>query len=261
MRRWIKLGALALIGALGACSQDAPSSNTGGGGAEAGGFGGATVGSGGAEPICLVMYTDMPAEDCDIWLQDCPAGMRCGVGTDATGDPITKCLPPKGTGLSGASCMVNNHCEHGLACVLGRCEPVCCPDTDYPCGPNGYCIQPVFHGSYGIAHCMTLAPCELFDPQSCVGVQPAGHCHVLLDHAAVACVPESSSGVVAEGEPCSSSQQCGHAQRCWAAAGNVCRYNCALDGSGSVPGEGACPAGQICTDVGISVPNVGLCVL
>jgi hypothetical protein len=244
--------------AVACSSQDDPVATTTAGGGATGGHAAVVGGAGGVEQICLTPVTDMPAEDCDIWKQDCAEGLRCGVGTNANGDTVTKCLTPKGTGLAGVACTVNNDCEHGLTCAYSRCEPVCCPDSDYPCGDNGYCILPVFFAQYTVSHCASLAPCALFDPGSCVGAQPAGNCHVLLDHAATACVPPHSTGVVAEGEPCSSSTQCGHAQRC---SSNVCRYNCALDGTGAAPGEGACPVGQVCTDTGINFPNVGLCVL
>ncbi|MEM7158238.1 MAG: hypothetical protein AAF799_35690 [Myxococcota bacterium] len=76
-------------------------------------------------------------EECDVLLQNCPAGEACY----ATENGIL-CAPTQGAGTEGAACSFINECAPGLACGdNGTCNPYCEQNSD--CNVFAQTCQPV----------------------------------------------------------------------------------------------------------------------
>lgn len=268
-----RYGWLALFPALGAaltlpsaCGSDDSAAGGSGGGATTTttstdtGTGGATTttaaGGGGAAPVTCdgKPYSTVPKGDCDLLAQDCPPGEGCvptGLGTEWT----TSCKTSSGLKGPTKPCNSANECQAGLFCVFGQCAPVCCPDSNEPCG-GGTCNVESAFGDYTVFVCSYLITCELLTQDACA---PGSECHIMDAMQGLAtCVPPSGANKQ-EGEACQYLNDCGDMQLCYE---GICRYNCYIDAMGQgVPGLGGCPVNENCLfPVSFGIDNVGVCL-
>ena len=270
-------------GALAACGDAEGSGGSGGSSSETTD---ATTVSGTGSTVSSVSSTAMaststgPSEcseevtnisgNCDLFLQDCPAGETCIVFGDAN-DPtlaFSDCADDGLVGL-GQPCMPGE-CQHGMICA-GTCTFACCPaDADVganqPCGDLGLCnLNLMFEGT--TSHMMVCTYdeiCSLFQPDSC----PNGKdCHYGGPGFTSCSVP--SPGNFMDGQTCEGNgNDCADSAICidevpGAPEELVCRYFC-QQGSNEPPGLGGCPVGQGCNtttyDFGFMDDTIGFCL-
>ncbi|MCH9686619.1 MAG: hypothetical protein K0V04_34625 [Deltaproteobacteria bacterium] len=167
------------------------------------------------EPAVCDAYMGFPEDECDLWLQDCPAGEKCVGWDDGTGQsPLwnaARCLPIDPTsGQLGDPCMSEDYplsgidsCDVGLFCFLfegqdnevGRCIELCgnCP-ADPTC-PDSTCTSFTPYQSLCFPGCDPLL-------QDCDqgGCRPAGD--------EFQCQGDFSGAGGAPGVPCISSSYC-----------------------------------------------------
>lgn len=242
-----------------------------GGASPAGGAGGASTsstsssstssgGAGGSVPlVCTPKYSSVKSGPCDLLQQDCGPGQTCrpwAVGNSYT----TKCLANSGLKSRGAPCSSDQECEAQLFCTgnvnsPGQCAPICCPDTDEPCG-GGKCNLSVQLGPTDfIMLCTYLTQCTLLTANACA---KGTECHLQDSKQGYAACVAPSGTHVAEGQACQYINDCGDMQLCDV---GKCRYNCFLGGAGQglSPGLGGCLAGQTCVDKGTGIEGIGVC--
>jgi hypothetical protein len=187
--------------------------------------------------------------------QDCPVGQGCVPTAPTVGGSLeTGCVSGSGLKEAAQDCMTNGECKPGLSCVFGKCSPPCCPGNDQPC-EGGLCnvTDTDTYPGETIYYCSYLPSCELFDPTACSNGQD-GNCYP-SPFGYSFCVP-GVPPVGGEGDTCENLNNCETNMLC--AMGN-CRWACYLDGSNTTAGQGGCPAGQTCTDLGLGLPNIGIC--
>jgi hypothetical protein len=213
---------------------------------------------------CTSEYTNIPAEgsECDLLQQNCGPNQTCDVVGDAEGNITLGCLPANGVKGVGQDC-AQGECQPGLMCI-GQCTPVCCKDTNEPCGA-GVCNVTVTLSDpegnpteFTYVVCAYDPACTIFDPTSCPDGQD---CHLSAEPGLATCSPPSNMPVD-EGEPCMYVNDCADSQICITVAepDYFCRWLCTT-GSPEEPGLGGCPDGQSCQpypDAGF--PNMGICL-
>ena len=210
-------------------------------------------GTGGSQPapVCLGGYTDIPTIECDMLAQDCEPGFGC-VATAGSNGFGSYCLPHPGLKGNGDPCFSDASCKAGLYCVFDKCSPICCPQTNEPCGEGGICNVDSPLGGFNASVCSFLATCTLFTGECAAGTQ----CYPLMDDGNSVCAPIQGA-TVGEGQPCGAINECDDSMVCI----DQCRWACFLDGQGLMPGAGGCPVGQTCTMTGTNPPqNVGACM-
>ncbi len=212
-----------------------------------------TSGTGGTPITCTATYSEVPAGECDLLQQDCPIGTGC-VPVQNGADWTTACMPGAGLKQAGQDCTGTTQCAPGLECIFAKCSPVCCPDTNMAPCEGGLCNVVLDYGAYEVQYCSYLELCELFDPSTCNNGLD-GYCYPLFGMGYAACAPPVNP--VGDLEPCTSLNQCPNNSVCY---DDQCRYACLLDNWMTLqPGEGGCAANTTCLDLGVGLPNVGLC--
>jgi hypothetical protein len=174
----------------------------------------------------------------------------------------TKCVPDQG-GLKdkGVDCSTNSECKGGLRCVNERCSPVCCPETDEPCG-GGTCDINLVLNADRMMFAMTCGyavSCDLFAGNCATGTD----CHLSDASACLAVCDVPSDQAVPEGGKCMYRNDCGDSQYCRKNQPDdgVCRYLCNTKSMGLAPGKGGCPSGQSCEEVSpTGCTDLGACV-
>jgi len=228
--------------------------NGGSGGSGGSGGNGGSGGSGGMAPTCTD-YTTLPQTECDILAQDCKqASQVCLPLANGSG---TDCFPSTGLKTAGAPCTTNDECQKGMFCVNAACSPVCCTERATEICGNAACNIELSFGDINdwVRVCNFAKVCELFTSGSC----PEGQeCHLqnFAEEVAVCSLPAGMQSD--EGGPCTHINSCHDSQVC-SASGNVCRYNCTIDGwQNKKAGEGGCPQGQVCHPAP-PAKNFGIC--
>ena len=111
------------------------------------------------EPSVCDMYVTPPGQECDVWLQDCPAGEKCmpWANDGGTSWNSTRCSPldpaPGGYGdpctVVGSGSSGVDDCGLGLMCwdvdtdtLMGTCNELCsgCPDDSYCNEAGNLCV-------------------------------------------------------------------------------------------------------------------------
>ena len=252
-----------------ACSEETGETNPGGGGGTTtSSTGGGTTSSSSSSSSttsttieCSAVYSEIPAGECDLLQQDCPVGLGCEPvkqGASFT----TQCV--SGAGLKGTGQECNpqgQECIAGLACVLGKCSPVCCGANDQPC-QGGDCNVNVNMGDdldpIIVTYCSFLQTCDLFDPTHCDS-GALGNCYPYSDNGYAVCAPPSQNPPAGDGEFCNSLNSCDDNMACVSDPGE-CRYACLLSNWQNLnAGEGGCPAGQSCNASTFNIPDIGIC--
>jgi hypothetical protein len=188
-----------------------------------------TTGCGGECP-------DLPALDCDLLAQDCPAGSKCSSNGD-----VTFCAPldPSPVG-PGEPCTVMakgvDTCAIGSFCwVDERCHALCSPDADPACPPGQVCVNGDGLAQICVTSCNPLM-------QDC----PEGQECVIPSSNLPVCAPDFSGAGGEPGDVCEFSNGCDPGNQCDqhdtvpACAGSSC---CAAFCDTAMP---ACPDGQSC---------------
>ena len=190
-----------------------------------------TTGCGGECP-------DLPAIDCDLLAQDCPAGSKCSSNGD-----VTFCAPldpsPGGPGEACTSTAKGvDSCAAGSFCWVDElCHPLCNPDAAPACPPGQACVNGDGLAQICVASCNPLI-------QDC----PEGQECVIPSSNLPVCAPDISG---AGGEPgdvceftngCDPGNQCDQTDSVPDCAGSSC---CAPYCDTSAPVT-TCPLGQTC---------------
>jgi hypothetical protein len=196
-----------------------------------------------------------PAEECDIWEQDCPDGQKC-MPWDNSGQGswnATKCTPlDPNPAQIGEACMVEgsgtsgvDNCELGSMCWavdpetnVGHCIEMCSCTPDNPiCQTANTFCSITNQGSL----ILCLPVCNPLDPDEC----GTGEGCYPIDESYFGCAPQAGDGD--PGDACSFLNTCKHGTMCGSAAivpgcnaAGCCTAFC------TVGDDSACLAGQSC---------------
>lgn len=200
---------------------------------------GASTGTGTAPTTCGGdCGLDLPAIDCDLLAQDCPAGSKCSSNGD-----VTFCAPlDPSPGGPGAACTITakgvDSCAAGSFCWVDEvCHALCSPDADPSCPPGQACIN-----GDGLAQICATSCNPLV--QDC----PEGQECVIPSSNLPVCAPDFSGPGGEAGDVCEFSNGCDPGNQCDqkdsvpACAGSSC---CAQFCDIALP-EPGCPMGQDC---------------
>jgi hypothetical protein len=168
----------------------------------------------------------------------------------------TQCQPTNGAKTLAKACGSDSECAAGLFCVFNKCSPVCCPDTQEPCG-DGVCNVKQTLDSQGtfMQTCSYADQCVLLTANAC---PPGDGCYIQGDGFA-ACV-QTSPTPVSEGGSCGFLNDCQDMFICIEDPG-VCRALCRPSNwSGQPVGLGGCPQGRKCQGLNAGFPDLGVCV-
>jgi hypothetical protein len=258
MRRWIGAALTAL-----ACCKSSPPATSGGGGATTTSTAAITTTTApDAGPLtCPGSAGTMPTGVCDPLQQDCPPGKTCrpNGATNAT-----TCVPAYGLKTASEACSAHDECDAGLFCVFGKCAPVCCPDTNEPCG-SGICDATQTYGPYRLTFCHFSPRCSVLTEDAC---EPGTGCHVEDAKQGLATCSTPAATAVGDQEACKYINDCPDMEQCWGPPGGqaLCHFLCWTDAANdALAGLGGCPAGQTCrlksgsASVSYGVPKLGLC--
>jgi hypothetical protein len=254
--------------AFAACGDSESPTTTSGTGGDGGGSSSVTTsassgsgGEGGGVGLCFSPATTVPKGECDMLRQDCGPGQTCRPAT-INGSWTTQCSSFTGLRGKGQACESNTECLAGLFCT-DVCTPVCCRESNEPCG-GGICnVEFTFSGAMRANMCAFSKQCDLLHPDAC----PEGYdCHMQDPTQGLATCIQPSGGVVGELQPCTYINDCASMQECFSSgSGAKCHWYCKLGTTGGTPGLGGCPAGETClsvvdgTAVDFGVPGIGLC--
>lgn len=180
-----------------------------------------------AEPTATTATTGIGDAECDPWLQDCPAGLKCMAYAEP-GEPAfsgDRCTPvDKSPALAGEPCVAEggwetgiDNCDLGLVCWdvdpdtdAGTCTPLCTGSPDAPTCPaaGDTCVFWV----PGVSHvCLPLC-----DPllQDCAN---AGLClpNFANDAQDWTCARDYSGDQGQEFDPCEFFNVCDPGLLCW----------------------------------------------
>lgn len=256
--RWIGAALVAL-----ACCKSSPPATKGGGGAATTTI---TVTTSSAEPdagplTCAGNASTVPLGACDPLQQDCPPGKTCRPnGSQYT----TACMPANGLKSASEACASDKECDAKLFCVFGKCSPVCCPESNEPCG-SGLCDATQSYGSYLIYFCHFAPRCNLLTEGAC---EPGTGCHIEDGKQGLATCSAPAATATGDQGACKYINDCPDMEQCWGPPGgqSVCHFLCWTDASGdALPGLGGCPAGQTCRNksgnasINYGVAKLGLC--
>ena len=230
----------------------------GGNGTGAGTDGGgpSTGGSseGGSPPLtpCPSEVSDVPQDECDLYLQTCPNGGTCDIGNgDMTGEtymPVAMCFEQDGLKGIGESCSQAAECGAKLTCVGNKCSPFCCPEHPDSCGGGTCTIDVHLQDSMGndsgfiFKGCSFAATCELFTPDAC---EAADESCYLAGKGQTGC---AQTGDIDDGAACVYSNDCVEGLACIGPNNaSFCHYLCQEGSEAQPAGLGGCPAGQTCS--------------
>lgn len=214
-----------------------------GGGPTVGGNG--SGGSGPTEP-CPSEVSNIPQDECDFYLQDCPNGGTCDIGGTPTA-PVATCFEQDGLKGIGDTCGNPAECEAHLTCVGNKCSPFCCPRHPDSCGGGVCSIDVHLQDENGedtiflFKACSFAPTCDLFLPESCE--TPGESCY-LAGKGQTGC---AQTGELMDGEACFYSNDCVTGQACIGPENEAfCHFLCEDGSEAQPPGMGGCPGGQTC---------------
>jgi len=247
---------------------NSPSNGGNGGNGNTGGSGGITSAGGngsGGTPItepCPTPVSDVPQDECDLYLQTCPNGDTCdiGDGPEKGFDPVAACFPQDGLKSISESCNESAECQAKLTCIGNRCSPFCCPSNPDSCG-GGLCNVTVdligpppesLPTGKSFQGCSFSPTCDLFTPDSCPETE---NCYLSGD-AQTTCY-QGVEPPVPNGEPCANLNDCIDSSACIGPDDNAFCYYLCLEDSVAAPGLGGCPGGQAC-DLNLTSGIAGL---
>jgi hypothetical protein len=185
----------------------------------------------------------IPAYECDLFLQDCPAGEKCALWADDGGSTLnaSRCVPAVDdpAGVSETCHVLDSpysgmdDCELGVTCwyvdpetLEGECVPLCIGSESNPScqDPDRYCLAGPGLPTVCLQSCSPVA-------QDC----SEGHgCYFVVED--WACAPDASGNMGAHGDPCAFVNACDPGLICFDA--------------GAVPSGGACQgAKDCCTEI------------
>lgn len=237
-----------------------------------------------SETTCAFCFPDSPnASECDLWAQDCQAGLKCApFGPDGGAFEGTRCVPvaEQPAGLfepcSTQEQMFSglDDCAKGMLCwdlnpatLTGVCYPHCTGTEIKPqCPPPLACVTP-FGDTFNLC---TLGCNPLLANAECGNADfscyPVGGLGEGFD-----CSPDNSGPDQGTAfDACSSSTDCDGGFACVSAQGadecivkgipNCCLPFCDTSGGDSCPGNGQqCFPWFIKGTVPSTAPNVGIC--
>jgi hypothetical protein len=173
-------------------------------------------------------------------------------------------VPASGLKSASEPCASDKECDAKLFCVFGTCSPVCCPDSNEPCG-SGLCDATQSYGSYQITFCHFAPRCTLLTEGACA---PGTGCHIEDGQQGLATCSAPAASATGDQGACTYLNDCPDMEQCWGPPGgpSACHFLCWTDAEGdALPGLGGCPVGQTCRtksgNVAISygVAKLGLC--
>ncbi|MFK8000868.1 MAG: hypothetical protein AB8H86_14820 [Polyangiales bacterium] len=148
----------------------------------------------------------------------CPAAEMCNpvLGTGCEGSEscfvagsadsaMTVCGGPGATPIGG-DCTTADGCQSGLSCIGGKCQPLCCGDSDADCPTGGVCNG--LSNLEGIGVCLLPDGCNLVMQTGC---DDGLGCYPLSSEGGTRC---ATSGAAAVGAACEASNDC--------AGGTIC---------------------------------------
>jgi len=207
--------------------------------------------------------------ECDLFLQDCPAGFKCAPWAASSNFDATKCVAvPEDAAEVGAECYVESlfggldDCERGSMCwrfdpstALGTCHAMVLGSEDHPMCANALDTE-WLGGSLRLSLC--LPGCDPLDPVC----GPGEGCYAGIGP--FTCARTAWRDAAVSGEPCEYNNECDAGLACiddevpgCVGEPGCCSPFCDVD-------DPECPAGTACQpwEPTVIVPgqeNAGIC--